>query len=53
MRGELNMSNHKIKNLPTPTDNKDACNKEYVDNYFISFSKEMKRFIDYKPFELL
>ena len=48
MRGELNMTKHKIKNLPTPTDNGDACNKEYVDNYFISFSKEMKRFIDYK-----
>ena len=31
MSGELNMANHKIKNLPTPTDNGDACNKEYVE----------------------
>lgn len=32
MSGNLSMNNKKITNLPTPTQNLDAVNKEYVDN---------------------
>ena len=32
MQGTLNLSNHKLTNVPDPTDDKDAATKSYVDN---------------------
>ncbi len=36
MTGDIDMGNHEIKRLLTPTANKSATNKEYVDNNFLS-----------------
>ena len=36
MNANLDMTNHKIINLADPTSNKDAINKDYVDNNFVS-----------------
>lgn len=36
MTGQINMSNLKIVNLSTPTDNNDAVNKSYVDDAVIT-----------------
>ena len=32
MTGDLNLNNHKITNVATPTNNNDVANKSYVDN---------------------
>jgi len=37
MMGNLDMNNNKIKSLSDPTDNKDAANKEYVDEKIKNF----------------
>ena len=36
MTGDIDMSDNKIKRLSTPTANKSATNKEYIDNNFLS-----------------
>ncbi len=36
MTGDINMGDHEVKSLSTPTTNKSATNKSYVDNNFLS-----------------
>ncbi len=36
MTGDIDMGDHEVKRLSTPTTNKSATNKSYVDNYFLS-----------------
>ena len=42
MEGELNMNNNKITNIATPTNDKDAVNKKYVNDNTIEIFDESK-----------
>lgn len=37
MTGDILMSNKEVKNIPAPTENSSAANKEYVDNHVNDF----------------
>lgn len=41
LTGNLNLNNHKIINLPTPTLNTDATNKSYVDGLYTNLESEI------------
>lgn len=41
LTGDLNASSHSINNLPTPSANGDAANKQYVDTAFTTLESEL------------
>lgn len=41
LTGDLNASSHSINNLPTPSANGDAANKQYVDTAFTALESEL------------
>ena len=47
MKGDLNMDNHRITNVKTPSDDTDAVNIAYLNNHSIQAAHPQKNILDY------